>query len=412
MRSTRSVLKGYLLLLIWALFSLNVGRTFSSNNVPFLSVLLIGIVFAVLLMPIWVKKFFIDRALVFYSVFVAFSFLSYFWAENKDAAISGSLVVLLTLLILFVYYLVIRVSHIHVYSLLGFYCIAALLTYIYLVGRYGISITWSLRNSSFTGSDLYNANAVGKLYLIGAACGYMRAKSNTRNQRFFLTLSILLLVLMILTASKTNVITLFLMVFIYMYLKRRGSGQKAFVLLLIPILVFAAYYLIMYVPALYNLIGNRFVEVFDLFSGNIEKYSSTWYRMSMYQNGFNLFLKKPFFGYGMTNAAQHNVYEWVYEQGVYLHSNYLELLVDVGLIGTILYYAMYYYAIKENLKGYRRNDAISMLFIAFVISTMITDISFVSYLNRPTVLLIFTACLYGRNFLDTSGIDNNDGGIV
>jgi O-antigen ligase len=145
--------------------------------------------------------------------------------------------------------------------------------------------------------------------------------------------------------------------------------------------------------------GKRFVEVFNSFSGNMEKYSSTWYRYSMMQNGIKLFKSKPLLGYGMANAAIYNVFAFAYESGVYLHSNILELLADIGLVGTIPYYCIYFRAIRLNIYKNKQGDSFSKYWIGLTTAFLVTDVSSVSYFHRPTILIIILACLYGGNCL-------------
>lgn len=392
-----AIYKGLLFLLFFGLFALNVGSTFSNNNFPFLVILAISFCMSLIIALSRIRSIRIEKSLNYYLLFVLTAVASSLWATSKEKAITGALVVVLTLVIIYTFYIIVCEVHTDIYEIFKLILIAAIFTYCYLVIKYGISITWSLRSASFRDSDLYNANSVGRIYIIGAICGWIYSKGRQgayliRATSFFLAL------LALLTGSKT--ILFFALVFIItvLYIEKRGH-QRAFLIILIPIALLVAYFAIMNIPFLYNIIGSRMAELFTVFNGGVEKYSSTWYRFTMMQKGIELFGAKPILGYGMANAAVYNVYEWAYESGVYLHSNILELLVDVGLVGTGFYYSTYFHSLKMNIKRAKNGDEVSKYFIGFIIAFIITDISAVSYFSRPTILIIILSCLYANNML-------------
>lgn len=394
------VYKGLLFLLFFGLFALNVGSTFSSNNIPFLIILALSMVIASIIFFSKIRCIRIEKSLLYYFCFVLIALLSYFWATSKEKAFTGALVVVLTLVVLNVFYFIVCEANIDVYDIFKLILLASLFTYLYLVVKYGISITWSLRSADFQDSDLYNANSVGRIYIIGAICGLIEAK-NKSNSLIIKVCSIWLLILAFLTGSKTVVFLGAVFLITVLYIDKRGK-EKSFLIILVPVLVVVGYYAVMNIPFLYNIIGNRFSELLDMFSGDLEKYSSTWYRYIMIQNGIGLFIDKPFLGYGMANAAIYNVFEGVYESGVYLHSNILELLVDVGILGTAFYYAIYVHSLKLNIKRAINGDSVSKYFVGFIVAFWVTDITAVSYFSRPTILLIVLSALYAKDMLKMS----------
>lgn len=53
----------------------------------------------------------------------------------------------------------------------------------------------------------------------------------------------------------------------------------------------------------------------------------------------------------MSYHRQGNTYDtWVGTAGVYAHNNYVELLVDLGLVGTVAYYYIYVSALIKGIK--------------------------------------------------------------
>ena len=394
------IYKGVLFLLFFGLYALNVGSTFSSNNLPFLVILALSMMVALIIFFSKIRYIRIEKSLLYYFCFVLIALLSYFWATSKEIAFTGALVVALTFVVINVFYFIVCEANIDIYDIFRLILLAALFTYLYLIAKYGISITWSLRSADFRDSDLYNANSVGRIYIIGAICGLIEAK-NKSNSSIIKICSMWLLMLSLLTGSKTVVLLGAVFLITVLYIDKRGK-EKAFLIILLPVLALVGYYAVMNIPFLYNIIGNRFSELFDMFNGELEKYSSTWYRFAMMQNGIELFVAKPLLGYGMANASVYNAFEWAYESGVYLHSNILELLVDVGVLGTTFYYAIYVHSLKLNIKRAINGDLVSKYFVGFVVAFWVTDISAVSYFSRPTILFIVLSALYANDMLKMS----------
>ena len=86
------------------------------------------------------------------------------------------------------------------------------------------------------------------------------------------------------------------------------------------------------------------VRRFDTFSnvfystGDVD--SSTMTRLDMIAYGLEQFIYRPIQGYGIDNYRE--LYQQATGWATYSHNNFVELLVDVGLVGFILYYYIYY----------------------------------------------------------------------
>lgn len=395
-----NVYKFVIFLLFFGLFALNIGSTFSTSNMPFLMILCIAFFMAMLHIIRSKGNIIVIKPIYYYAIFVIVAFSSYMWAKNKNSAFSGALVVLLTLIIIVTFKNLLLASKLNIIDVFELIFLAGLFTFLYLVARYGIGVAWRLRDPSFPASEYYNANGMGRTYLISAICGWIAVTKGKKNSVYKLFSGVLLL-LALLSGSKTNILFLAIFASIVLYLNNK-SNKNAVLVLCIPLMLIFGYYLIMDVPLLYNVVGYRFSELSDAINGDVEKYSSTWYRLEMMKKGLQLFKDNPLIGYGMANAAEYNRFEWAYESGVYLHSNILELLVDIGIIGTIPYYAIYYSSLKMNMIRFKTGDQISKYFIAFIISYSLTDISSVSYFNRSIILIIILGSIYASGLLELS----------
>src|SRR5699024_118429 len=89
-------------------------------------------------------------------------------------------------------------------------------------------------------------------------------------------------------------------------------------------------------PFLYNVLGSRIEGFFANFTGRGEIDASTNTRMNMINTGLDFFKEKPLFGHGIDSFRQ--LYFNYVGDYRYSHNNYIELLVSVGVFGTVIYY--------------------------------------------------------------------------
>lgn len=131
----------------------------------------------------------------------------------------------------------------------------------------------------------------------------------------------------------------------------------------------------------------RFIEFIESMLGFRQKDASAVIRGGMIDIGFEQFLKTPVLGIGGGNSvlvsAKQNGIE------VYLHNNYIDQLVNIGMAGTCVYY--FYYIIPFRRLYQNRTDTTSRLCFSFLLVTLILDYGMVSSTSRETFfyLMIF-----------------------
>lgn len=140
----------------------------------------------------------------------------------------------------------------------------------------------------------------------------------------------------------------------------------------------------MNIPEFYNVLGIRIKGMTNFFSGQGNVDDSTLVRIQMIDRGIELFKKKPILGYGIAN------YSVVSPFSTYSHNNYVELLVGVGIIGTIVYYSIYIYIIF-NLLRFKKKDKSLSLFFALVLGIVVMEYGLVSYYIEIYQIIIASA---------------------
>lgn len=154
--------------------------------------------------------------------------------------------------------------------------------------------------------------------------------------------------------------------------------------------VVGIFYVFMNVPIFYDAIGNRIEDFYNLVSGVYSvsaNQSSDLSRLQLIKDGFKMFLDNPVLGYGSGNYASMHLLN--YGSIIYAHNNYIELLVNLGLLGIIMYYWIYFkiwhysFFAKSNIK--QIEFAKELIFCMFLM-----DMTLVTYniMNMHLNLLI------------------------
>jgi len=102
-------------------------------------------------------------------------------------------------------------------------------------------------------------------------------------------------------------------------------------------------------------------------------------RAEMVQQGLQLWRHSPLFGNGV------DAFRGLSGQGTYAHNNYVELLCDIGLIGTLLFYAIYAQVLIRAAQAPRLLRLYCQIFILML---LLADFGYVSYTSKQSVMIL------------------------
>ena len=202
-----------------------------------------------------------------------------------------------------------------------------------------------------------------------------------------LPLMVFPLLMILASQSKKAILCVLVGIFIMLALRYRKKKFAGAIVLLIAGLLFV------YLTRLpiFESILYRFTSAFETASTGSTQITdwSTYNRMIMIQRGIELFKQKPFLGHGI------DTYQFVSGMGGYSHNNYVELLANNGLIGTIAYYWVYLYAAIRLLKMVTKyNKEKATLLLVIIVTTLLLDYGEVSYYNKMTFIYISWVLIY------------------
>ena len=339
-----------------------------------------------------------NKYILYILLFTLFSFLSIFWAYNKDYAMTMSITLLLnSVCLILVMYLILENKKIKNISLWD-----SLVPILYgiIFGSIFMGLNVFIQNGPFVfiknsirGIDNVSANVLGMNCAIASII--LITMNHYEKKIFYKFLLVLSVMFTFLSASRKSLIFLGIPILFTLIFTSKDIGKIIIRIFISCIVVFISYLCIMKVNFLYDGVGHRVESMIQAFNGTGGD-SSARTRNMMIQRGIKWFANEPIKGYGMNNYSYLfgiNVDSIWGKKGVYAHNNFVELLVDIGLIGTILYYSMHLSIILNWIKKIKNRNYHSIVFVGILLSIILTDYGMVSYFNILTQLLILLCWL-------------------
>lgn len=231
-----------------------------------------------------------------------------------------------------------------------------------------------------------NANSIGlmlSLSMVSCILIFYRKK-----RKWFLPLVLYYAVFILLTGSRKALVMAISLV-VLMYLVMSQSPYKVLLRILVVIMGIVVLWLIlMNVDWAYNAVGHRIEStIYGLFYGENAEDEN---RMAMIELAWELFKVRPICGNGLDTFRVLNG-----RFDAYCHSNFFELLADVGVIGSFVYYIRYAVVVKSlNRKDYRIADRVLYWTgIGIVMIMMFYEFAAVSYYSVFfQILFVFGYC--------------------
>lgn len=237
-----------------------------------------------------------------------------------------------------------------------------------------------------------NSNAIGLALSISAICALNLAQKQIEKisinniasfKKLIYFLSILLfLFIVVLTGSRKAFFLFIIGCGMLFYLNLKKNTQRMIMIPIVLLFCILGYEIIMTVPYFYNILGSRIEGLLSLFSNNQQIDDSSMVRMLLIEKGLELYEQSPYFGQGVTSFTNLSGF------GFYSHNNYIELLVGVGLIGTIIYYSIYIFIIyKLSLFWYQKKH-VGNIMLVIILLLAVMEYGLVSYYEELYQLLL------------------------
>lgn len=226
-------------------------------------------------------------------------------------------------------------------------------------------------------NESWNANHIGLISSIGAVLTcyifFIDTRSTGRLRKIFgLVLVLFFLVIAVLSGSRKSLLIFFSAM--TLYLIGSSKSHKIRNILTAVVCIYIVLYAVYNIPFLYEYIGYRFEGLLETLQGGGGDKSSL-IRKNMVEIGLKAFLSKPILGYGLDGFS--TVYGRISGTYVYAHNNYVETLVNTGLVGFLLYYGYIAWVLFKRCGATKK----AALFKSLLIALLIADIGLVSYMD-------------------------------
>ena len=247
-------------------------------------------------------------------------------------------------------------------------------------------------------TETTSANTLGYYCAFACVICFYFIGSQNYHRTVYWSLIFLNIVFIILSASRKAIIFLIIPVAIMWIAK---SKNPVVVIRNIAVVIFAVLLmlaLLLNVDFLYTMIGYRVEGMLNAFLGTGVVDASTNTRMGLIEDGLSWFAKKPIFGYGLSNfkalCAVYRSWGSVY----YAHNNYVELLVDCGIVGTLIYYSLHIKLLWTGILNWKRMDKEQLMFLGMLMSMVVCDYGMVTYFDIFSQLMLVLVYVSFSNF--------------
>ena len=335
-----------------------------------------------------VKRYKLTSLVSWSLAFLVLSVISVFYANDKVLAFSRVKSILQVLVFANLIMPHISESKQSFKTFVYVYLLASLFVISLAIFSSSLSIVSSVRMGEHFG---VNPNTIGYMFSI-AVIIILYLFFENRNWLLFFPFMVFL-IFSLLSGSRSVFILLSVGCVALVLLYQKTLKRAFFAALVAVLAVIVCVILIITIEPLYRVIGKRFVDML-MQLGGAGTDESTSIRMGMVINGFEMFKQKPLFGWGLGAFTDLGGYE------MYAHNNYVELLVAVGLFGTILYYAIPFYIVIRGIKRFFRFQEKGPYILAttLMVTMIIDQVARVTYTEEFSNILI--ALCYAGIVLD------------
>lgn len=323
--------------------------------------------------------------------FAAYSYISKMWALN--AYLVDSQIILLvsgvaTCFIMTNYF--IKVGRVN--TILYTIAISGIAVSIYTIITYGgLSAFYEAATQEMArlGGEVGNENVIGMLSAYSVVVLFYYALY--KNIKINYIIMILPAIVMAATGSRKALLVFIIGVSLLVYFKqRKNQGITKFFKMICWGLV--AFLVLRFVLSLeiFSTVNERMEMLFNMFSGeNASGGASADIRREMIEVGLEQFEETPLFGVGLYNSVLVGLYRMGYAG--YLHNDYVELLVNGGLVGFVIYYSVPFALLIKHTRLMNTSDDPELIisFVMLVLFLMM-NVGLVSYYGMMTTYVYMT----------------------
>ena len=308
-------------------------------------------------------------------VYIAFAwmFATYFWAQNQLLAwIRIKTMWQLFLMFFLTDNLFCEEENAHEYLIKCLY-IAGIALVGYSIHTYGLGKVIDMMTGSRNvriGGKINQANLFGMMNATTCMVAFYYLFYRKRFKLFHIAVFVLAFIFAMSSGSRKALLIVCIGVLFLTY-KRYGIHKVYKVVAIV--LVLSVLFIAIIQLSVFETINYRMEQLGKNLAGEGGGDGSSAIRMNMIKDGWSIFKERMLTGYGISNYSVATRYR------TYAHNNFIEILVGLGLIGFVLYYLIYWNAMKVLWKS--KTDAGKALLCVFLVRFMM-EIALVTYSDK------------------------------
>lgn len=308
------------------------------------------------------------------SVYIAFTwmFATVFWAQSAhDATVTMKTMWQLFIQFFLVYNLFVKQEDAYDQLLKSLY-VAGIVLIGYSTYVYGFSEIISAMTGTDAvrlGAEINQSNSFGMMNSTTVMVAFYYLLYKSRFKLFHVAAIVSSFVLAMASGSRKALLMVCIGLLIMVF--KKYGWRKLYKFIAIGVVLIVVLTMVMKLPMFEN-ITERMEGIKSLVKGEVGDASAET-RMEMIKDGWNVFKDRIVIGFGANN------YKNVTRFRTYSHNNFIEVLVDFGLVGFALYYLIYFRSFKNLWKS--QTDAGKALFSIFLIRFLM-EIAMVTYYSK------------------------------
>lgn len=343
-----------------------------------------NVVFALLVLMTLLRKNFTIQKNAFSAVIVLFfiwTMASLLWCVDSSAVIADIKKQILFLVLIFCITHLCNVDNDYT-TVFKWFIVAGIAYFISLMNTYGVQqFITSIVTGIRIGDDFLQLNKLAMNCALISVISF-NFLLEYKKKIYIVPMGMTLFLMLGAESRRSFLVLLISLILSYLlFMQKEGNTNKKLVYFLGGIcgLLFVIY--IYTSSTLFYGLNSRFLELSS--SSNQDTL-----RMLYLRYGVETFKNHPILGIGSGNS--HIVTLMAAGKKTYLHNNYVELLVNLGVIGFALYYYLYYYLIKR-LRKTGKDNFENRIMIVILIAQLVSDLGVTSYSYKFTYIIFALA---------------------
>lgn len=340
------------------------------------------------------------------ALFVIYSATSIFWAFSGDRAQQMALTLLINAVCIVSLVYLVEGDPARLRLSLVCFMIAPIVLMARIAVDNGLFVFITAREAGDT-----NANIIGMTAAFGFGLAYMSWSQSALVSRWFAGVALAgNIAVAALSASRKAVIMVALIVLLFSLLNSSFRGlRRVLRIVTAGVLGVAGYFLLMNFAPLYDLVGHRMETMMNGFLSSGEVDASTSTRFSLIERGVGWFREAPWIGHGVDNFRALMAMYYPREFSYYAHNNFVELLVNGGVVGLVAFYWLYVVIIVRGFKLRSAFNSTQSMILTLMVTLILIEYGAIDYYSRIFMAFVGLAWVAlctdtGRENFGTAGI--------